>query len=67
MDKKKLQKLLEVHHQHILFNGCTLGDSKLLPDQTQSKPTFALTDLALDSIALPLIIQKLALLSANNS
>jgi hypothetical protein len=38
-----------------------LGDGEFLPDQTQSKPSFALTDLALDSIALPLIIQKLAL------
>jgi len=37
-----------------------------LPDQTQSKPAFALTDLALDSIGLPLIVQKLALLSSGH-
>jgi hypothetical protein len=39
-----------------------LGDGEFLTDQTQSKPSFALTDLALDSNTLPLIIQKLALL-----
>ncbi len=35
---------------------------QLLADQTQSKPSFALTDLALDSVALPLIIQELTFL-----
>jgi len=39
-----------------------LGDGEFLPDQTQSKPSFALADLALDGIALSLIIQELALL-----
>ncbi len=58
-----LQELVEVHDdEHIQRNGGTLGRGELLTDQIQSIAPFALADLALNGIALPLVISKLLLL-----
>ena len=61
-EQKKLQQLLEVHHQDIHRNGRVLRLRELLSDQAEAKPTFPLTNLAFNGVATSLVINELLLL-----